>query len=595
MVGYFFSNKKEFYGNHCLASALGFSEVMKKKPPRQLPELDLRLQISQIDLIFRQGPLAYVAVFINSLLYTIFSWDEVPQTILLLWLFGLYASTLTRWILQRRWQKVKSRPTLAALKGITRTITLGVVLSGTLWGSIAVFWVFSESEVILAVTTFILAGMTAGAVAAYAAIPRATYGFLTAALLPLVIVLFSVKLFEHEIMAVMALLYWFLMMIVGRNASQVTLNSIMLGLRNEDLTNRMHDASHEIRTPVAAISGFAEILTMSAQCKGEAREHAKIILRNSLYLKRLVENLLQYSQREQLLKTKEWVSVAEEIDSVINLVNNMATEKGIGIEVSYEKDLPDQVLTDGLKFQQILINLLNNAIKFSKHGPIQVQVKEGRPGFISLRVKDLGIGIGTESIQMLFKPFFRENRSEVRRQEGSGLGLALSRKLAQTLGGDIHLLETEVGKGSVFEFEVPTGLFTRISKSSLTGRRIMVVDDSIDIQTLFKNVLQGEGADVTVCTSGSEAVQVIARDFNYDLILMDLNMPVMDGYTATTLIKKTGFIKPIIAFTAYSEKEKCLKFGFEGFINKSESLDRIVALIESHILLPDSGTGRFVS
>ena len=211
------------------------------------------------------------------------------------------------------------------------------------------------------------------------------------------------------------------------------------------------------------------------------------------------------------------------------------------VSIQYHKDVPEKILVDDLKLQQILINLVNNAVKFTDQGEIRIEFKMSRPGFLSIQVQDSGIGMMPESVPMLFRPFYRENRVEVKTREGSGLGLALSRKLAKSLGGDLELVRSLLGKGTTFEVEIPISQPDKESHHGLLGRRIMVVDDSVDIQSLYRRRLEKEGAKVTVCTDGQKAVDALSQDPSYDLVLMDLSMPVLNGYAATTSLRKFGF------------------------------------------------------
>ena len=194
---------------------------------------------------------------------------------------------------------------------------------------VAGFWLYTKSGLHLAVTTFILAGMTAGAVGAYAVFRRALNFFLFAALVPFIFILFIQPSTEYQAMGFMCLLYLILMTIIGHNSGRVTDQSIRLRFENEDLTSRMKDASHEIRTPVTAIAGFAELMSETPDCSVEVREFASIIHRNSLYLKNLIDNLLMYSHKDNFSKEdeKKLISLKEQMVLVFSIIKKRALRK----------------------------------------------------------------------------------------------------------------------------------------------------------------------------------------------------------------------------------------------------------------------------
>lgn len=224
-----------------------------------------------------------------------------------------------------------------------------------------------------------------------------------------------------------------------------------------------------------------------------------------------------------------------------------------------------------------LVNLLANAVKFTNDGFVGLEVSFEAPDRLRFRVEDSGIGISPEAQLKIFQPFFRETRGEVKFRDGSGLGLTLARSLSRNLGGDLKIVRSEVGKGSVFEFEIlvtPMAVEKKIeiSNMALAGRRIVLVDDAEDIRFLYRQHLESVGATVEVCRDGEQALQLLAYNSDYDLILMDLNMPEMDGFAATKMLRERGFSRPIVALSAYSSadtKEKCRTVGFDGHLSKS--------------------------
>ena len=439
-----------------------------------------------------------------------------------------------------------------------------------------------SSNTHIAVTAFLLAGMTAGAVGAYSVSMSAIYWYLYPALVPFVARLFYAGGTVCTIMGLMAALYLALMTAIGHNANSKTNRLLHLGFENEDLVRKLNNANHEIRTPLTAITGFADLLKSEMDSK-TIKEFAAAIHRNSIYLKKLVENVLRMSDAEDEAPevNKEWVPLRAEVTSAVRMLEKKLAEKNLNLDLHFDESCPDKIFVDPLKFQQILVNLLSNSIKFTNKGEIKVAVRALNSHRLAITVADTGIGIGEAAQEQIFEPFFRENRPEVKTVEGSGLGLSLSRNLAKKLGGDLRLKESQPQAGSVFELEIE--MTPTENKGRLHGKRIVLVEDNEDIRRVYKKKLEDEGAIVETCENGRIAVDVLAKkDAYYDLILMDLNMPVMDGYSATRLIRQSGFSKPIAALTAYQ-----VNMGnaddFNEVISKTVDIQQFLQTIE-HLL-----------
>lgn len=553
---------------------------------------NLRFKTSALQLLFEQSHVAFTSVFVNSVIYVLVSWNFVNHGILLAWLLVTYLFTVLRFFLVKRWSKQINSLKEREIDKLFKKIKIGIGISGLLWGLTGVI-VALESGTQLSVTTFLLAGMTAGAVGAYAISLQAICFFLFPALLPLIVRLFIQTGIEYYSMGIMGVGYLILMILIGRNVNKRTVQFVELGLENEDLISRLNNASHEIRTPVAAISGFAELLKYELTASETVRKSAETIYRNSMYLKKLVENTLFLSKTETPSMVDS-VILKDDIASTLHIVEKKLKEKNLNLNLFYESSVPEKIYTNAMKFQQILINLLNNAIKFTNAGTISVKVSYAPEGRLFVNVADTGIGIHPEVRDKLFEPFFRENRPEVKSQEGSGLGLALSRKLAQSLGGDLRLIKTEINKGTEFQFDIAIKSPLEVVKeqpksmdenSKLAGKTIVLVDDNEDIQFLVRRQLEAEGAKVKICSDGQLAVELISRNHDYDLILMDLNMPIMDGYVAAEMIRKKGYTKPILALTAYTslDQNKYAKSGFNEYISKPIGTDDFIGTVKKWV------------
>ncbi len=352
--------------------------------------------------------------------------------------------------------------------------------------------------------------------------------------------------------------------------------------------------SHEIRTPLAAISGYSELLLNSELAYDEIENAVITIRRNSDHLSTLVNEILDLSKVEAGKLEVEHLSFepSEVLDYVMSVVNFTAVEKGVYLKVTVDPEMPKYISTDPTRLRQILVNVIGNAVKFTDHGAVSVDIRcvpKGVGGSeVQFTVTDTGVGIPYERQEKLFVPFSQSDSSTTRKFGGTGLGLALSRKLARALGGDVVLVESAPHAGSRFLITVdggthldqaspaPNGIFDRTSKlfdaqnKSLHGVKILAVDDSADNRDLIRAFLRPSGALVAFAENGYEGVE-LALQGDFDLVLMDIQMPELDGHAATRKLRNSGYRKPIIALTAHAFKEdRHLAFasGFDDHLTK---------------------------
>jgi len=381
------------------------------------------------------------------------------------------------------------------------------------------------------------------------------------------------------------------------------------GIENAKLFRKVEDAnraktaflanmSHEIRTPLNAIIGFSEILC------SETSAEQKLILsdgvkKNGQQLTRIIDDILDLSKVEagKIIIDKKRVRLSAVMNEIRNVMELRAKEKKINFLMEGEGRLPTHIETDEIRLKQILMNIIGNAIKFTDQGYVKLRVKyhqnEIKDNFLQFAIEDTGIGISFENQKQLFSPFSQVDESSTRRFGGTGLGLALSKRLSQELGGDITLLQSAKNNGSIFVITINCGdLFNVEWKenlfdtpevkainvkpakasvlSGLNGLRALLVEDSEDNQEIFVHFLKKAGAESDIVEDGLAAVQQAAVK-DYDFILMDIQIPGVDGKEATRRIRSQGYTKPIIAVTAHAlqqEKESCLKAGCNGQITK---------------------------
>jgi PAS domain S-box-containing protein len=365
---------------------------------------------------------------------------------------------------------------------------------------------------------------------------------------------------------------------------------------NESKSAFLANMSHEIRTPMTAILGYAELLDELVENE-KARQHLHTIRRNGDYLLEIINDILDLSKIEagKLDVQYERFDAHQLIEDVRSIMEVRARDGGLTLRVDYDGSLPRIIQSDAKRLKQILINLVGNAIKFTRQGGVNICVRFERSSQqLQFDVIDTGIGISNEQMEKLFKPFSQGDASVTRNFGGTGLGLAISQRLAEMLGGTITAYSTE-GVGSTFTVSIATGKVAdsdlvdyanyKISSpaDTVTGDRkptyltchVLVVDDRRDIRFLSKHILTKSGATVDECEDGLLAVQYItgclASGTCPDLILLDMQMPNLDGYSTAKRIRTLGYTGPIIALTAdamQGDMNKCLEAGCNDYLSK---------------------------
>jgi len=363
--------------------------------------------------------------------------------------------------------------------------------------------------------------------------------------------------------------------------------------------------SHEIRTPLTAIIGFAEALLDNTQGKNERLNSVNIILRSSRHLLHIINEILDLSkiEAEELVVDHESVPLFELLADVASLIELQAQEKGLEFTIHYHFPLPAMIESDPVRLKQILINLCSNAIKFTDRGSVHIHVSCDKScQMMNFDIRDTGIGMSSDHIQKLFRAFTQADSSISREYGGTGLGLHLSKKLAEKLGGDIAV-SSEEGRGSCFSVTVSTGLLDdvewldknpvkRVPETpdivTLTKRisgNILVAEDNRSNQKLISLYISSLGATPTIVGNGALAVKE-ALNGDYDLLLMDMQMPVMDGLEATTQLRQNGYNVPIIALTANTMDEdikKCRQAGSDDFISKPIDRKRFIDVLGHYL------------
>lgn len=374
---------------------------------------------------------------------------------------------------------------------------------------------------------------------------------------------------------------------------------------NEAKSTFLANMSHEIRTPLGAVMGFAELLKRPNLDRKTIDHYITIIDRNSEQLLRIIDDILDLSKVEAGKMTVENLDfdLSEMLSECASFMEFKALEKGIGFRFFAETSLPSAVKTDPVRLRQILMNVLGNAIKFTAKGFVETRISF-QDGLLEFTVEDTGIGISEEHRKGLFTPFSQADESTTREFGGTGLGLSLTKRLSAALGGDFILLSSELGKGSTFKtwvrievpehavlvekmnfvFDIKDTTAPVESSEIFSDLKILVVDDAPDNRILISTVLSELGATVGNASDGLEAIEKIESE-KFDLVLMDIQMPRLDGHEATRSLRRSGIKIPIIALTAHAmneEKIRCESSGFSGFLTKPLSKPALVNEILKH-------------
>ncbi|WP_421775168.1 ATP-binding protein [Gracilimonas sp.] len=356
--------------------------------------------------------------------------------------------------------------------------------------------------------------------------------------------------------------------------------------------------SHEIRTPLNAVIGLSDLL-LESKSEQEKQEFAQNIKQSGENLLEIINNILDYSKLESAGIKPDFqpVNIRKATDEILNMLLPLSYGKDLPISLEITQDTPKWVLTDKTQLKQILINLIGNAIKFTSEGKISILISPAisldKSGSLLFSITDTGTGISDKDANRLFKSFTQVDASRTRKHGGTGLGLVISKKLVEALGGEIWF-ESEAGKGTTFFFTIEADetepeedqQVEMLSSpehntyADLNKLRVLVVEDNLMNQKVITSILSKKNLFPEIATNGKEAIELLGSKV-FDLIFMDMEMPVMDGIDATQYIRK-AFPKNnqpvIIAMTAnafFEDRERCLKAGMNDFISKPISMDMV--------------------
>ena len=382
---------------------------------------------------------------------------------------------------------------------------------------------------------------------------------------------------------------------------------------NSAKSDFLANMSHEIRTPMNAILGFTDWLRRGmAKSPEEQQEYLSTIHSSGKHLLRLINDILDLSKIEagkleiERIEQSPYVVIKD----VASILNVRASDKGIELITEFENDLPVSILTDDVRLRQVLTNLTGNAIKFTSAGHVKISARYVEKPIgedeLEVRLSDTGIGMTPEQASKIFEPFAQADSSITRKFGGTGLGLSISKRIVEALGGKLTV-KSESGVGTELSFNIKIGDRKNIERISvadeakrkslearamkpkdlvqLAGGQVLVVDDGDANRKLITLILTQAGCTVTQAKNGKIGSD-LALEYKFDLILMDMQMPVMDGYQATRRLRKNGYTNPIMALTANAmarDRELCVAAGCDDFLAKPVDIDQLLNAVSKYI------------
>jgi signal transduction histidine kinase/CheY-like chemotaxis protein len=586
-----------------------------------------RLQAQLLGLALRNAVSSYVVATFNAFIVVYMVWDFAPHGVVLAWVAALLGLNtlrlaLTQYYTGREWPARSIRPW-------SRMLGTGTVLSAAMWG--VAIWLFApiDSPVVRAYVTLVTAGVTSGGAAALAPLRGVALAWIFCVVTPLW--LQCIRLGDGG----WALFGWACLpfaahyVVVVLNAHRRIVDGLRLAdslvqskveveaARDEALRAAqaksafLANMSHEIRTPMTAILGYADLLHEEASSPAQ-RSYTQSIQRGGRHLLVLINDILDLSKIDAGKMALERIPCdpAQVIASALDMVAERARTAGLELRRELREPFPRVLLSDPVRLQQILVNLLANAIKFTETGEVRVEAfaerkqgehRQGDGARFCVRVHDTGIGMTAEQLDAVFRPFTQADATISRRYGGTGLGLSISQRLALLLGGSLTA-KSEPGRGSCFELSLDIGAWDELelgpaSVADAVARveprarrfrgRVLVAEDGPDNRALLTILLERRGLAVDAVENGRDAVECAMAAWRagtpHDLVLMDVQMPHLDGLAATQRLKARAYPAPIVALTAQAmegDRATCLSAGCDDYETKPippQQLDRLLA------------------
>lgn len=391
---------------------------------------------------------------------------------------------------------------------------------------------------------------------------------------------------------------------VDKRTEELQLALVKMEEASKAKSQFLANMSHELRTPLNAIIGFSQILERNKELTEKPKLYISKINDSGSKLLQLINSILDFSKVEagEVSLEKMEFNLYKVVQSVITQLELKAKEKNLEIIIEYGNNVDSKFNGDSLRLSQILTNLLTNAVKFTEHGSITILIAKSAEDRYRFEVKDTGIGLTPAQIEKLFKPFSQADSSTTRNYGGTGLGLSISKEFVELMNGKIWI-ESVYGVGTSFIFEIDLeftntfGVNDYVQKlveevhladdiKHLGGKNILLVEDNITNQLVLTSILEDSALNIDIANNGQEAIVSFYSDNKYDLILMDLQMPILDGYEASKIIRSIDKKIPIIALSASvlrADIDKTFDYGMNAHLDKPIDINKLYETLLKYI------------